>query len=196
MFEVAMRSSPTAVVSDTLPQRGRLLESLQQPEPGLPTAPAEARSSPSEGDLEETHSRMDAISGRWTLFASSRNGRPNEFVTSASSSRTIQHCPFCEGNEKETPEPVLVVAGDAEREGASLDCAKGWGIRVIPNKYPAVDPRIRQLHPRGAVRGGDSAARDAVDRRLGFAALSLSADSGRTRSLYRIAGTFRHAGGS
>lgn len=116
------------------------MESLQQPEPGLPTAPAEARSSPSEGDLEETHSRMDAISGRWTLFASSRNGRPNEFVTSASSSRTIQHCPFCEGNEKETPEPVLVVAGDAEREGASLDCAKGWGIRVIPNKYPAVDP--------------------------------------------------------
>lgn len=135
-----MRSSPTAVVSEVLTERRRLLESLQQPQPSVPTVPAETNASIPHGDLEETHSRMDAISGRWTLFASSRNGRPNEFVTSSSSSRNIYHCPFCEGNEKETPEAVMVVSGDADRNEASLDCAKGWGIRVIPNKYPAVDP--------------------------------------------------------
>ncbi len=140
VFEVAMRSTPSAAVSEVLPERGRHPEPVRSSDSGVSALSTEVRPLDPQGALEETHSRMDAITGRWTLFASNRNGRPNEFVTSSSSSRAIQHCPFCEGNEKETPEPVLVVGGDVEQMEASLDCAKGWGIRVIPNKYPAVDP--------------------------------------------------------
>lgn len=89
-------------------------------------------------NLSRTHSRLDPISGRWTLFAAHRNERPNEYVTHCSPSQTAEGCPFCEGNEEQTPPAVIVIGGD-EMVGNGDEETSRWGIRVIPNKFPAVD---------------------------------------------------------
>jgi UDPglucose--hexose-1-phosphate uridylyltransferase len=65
--------------------------------------------------------RRNIITGDPILFAPERAGRPNAF------GRTDQSlCPFCPGNEKETPPEILRV-GDP------------WRVRVFPNKFPAVE---------------------------------------------------------
>jgi galactose-1-phosphate uridylyltransferase len=93
------------------------------------------------GELHQTHSRMDAITGRWTLFASHRNDRPNEYVTRSAELPSADGCPFCEGNEDQTPDPLLVIGPADESIYAGHEVSGGsWGIRVIPNKFPAVDP--------------------------------------------------------
>lgn len=46
----------------------------------------------------------------------------------------VADCPFCPGNERMTP-PELLALG---RGGAGTDAA-GWRVRVVPNKYPAVE---------------------------------------------------------
>lgn len=89
-------------------------------------------------EVQQTHSRLDPISGRWTLFAAHRNNRPNEYVTHSSSAHSAEGCPFCQGNEEQTPAPVLVI-NDQDEATEANDGNSGWGIRVIPNKFPAVD---------------------------------------------------------
>lgn len=89
-------------------------------------------------EIQQTHSRLDPISGRWTLFAAHRNNRPNEYVTHSSPAHSSEGCPFCEGNEEQTPPPVLVISDSDESTGDG-DSGAAWGIRVIPNKFPAVD---------------------------------------------------------
>jgi UDPglucose--hexose-1-phosphate uridylyltransferase len=42
-------------------------------------------------------------------------------------------CPFCEGNEVHTPPEIL-----AYRSNGSEANSKGWMLRVVPNKYPAL----------------------------------------------------------
>ena len=70
--------------------------------------------------------RQDPLTGRWTIIGSERAGRPNEFVEE-SVRLTAGSCPFCAGNEHETPDAVATYP------------AKGpWQVRVVPNKYPAV----------------------------------------------------------
>lgn len=72
--------------------------------------------------------RKDPVFGRWVIIASERGLRPNEFrVKTAASS-----CPFCPGNEKETPPAILTLPG-AGNDGA-------WRMRVVANKYPALVP--------------------------------------------------------
>ena len=45
-------------------------------------------------------------------------------------------CPFCKGNERETPGSMLVNHyPDSEQ----------WSLRVVPNKYPAVSMKPRSL---------------------------------------------------
>jgi UDPglucose--hexose-1-phosphate uridylyltransferase len=89
-------------------------------------------------DYDRPHSRMDVITGRWTLFANHRGERPNDFVFTATPKMTQEGCPFCKGNEASTPEPVLILPrDDSGVTGEGTD----WGIRVVPNKYPAVGAR-------------------------------------------------------
>lgn len=64
--------------------------------------------------------RRHLITGEPVLFAPERSARPNAFGRDDSSI-----CPFCPGNERETP-PAVQTAGDP------------WRIRVVPNKYAAV----------------------------------------------------------
>lgn len=70
--------------------------------------------------------RQDPLTGRWTIIGSERAGRPNEFFEE-SVRLSAGSCPFCAGNEHETPAPLV-----------SYPASGPWQVRVVPNKYPAV----------------------------------------------------------
>src|SRR5579884_2168424 len=76
--------------------------------------------------------RKDPIVGRWVIIATDRTRRPvavkNEPLAPPGAA-----CPFCEGQEAETPHEIL-----AYRERGTRPDGKGWRVRVVPNKYPAL----------------------------------------------------------
>lgn len=77
--------------------------------------------------------RHDPLSRRWVIIAGERSDRPHEFlVGTPSPSREGDACPFCEGNEADTPPEIL-----AYREGTNAN-ERGWKVRVVPNRYPAL----------------------------------------------------------
>ena len=45
----------------------------------------------------------------------------------------VEHCPFCEGNESETPPEI-----HADRPQGTAANTPGWRLRVVPNKFPAL----------------------------------------------------------
>ena len=76
--------------------------------------------------------RKDPIVGRWVIIAPNRAGRPHEFQLPPG--RRLDHsCPFCEGNEHETPPEIV-----AYRNRGSQPNRPGWRVRVVPNKFPAL----------------------------------------------------------
>ena len=77
--------------------------------------------------------RKDVITGRWVIISSERGKRPNDFKDQRDKKRT-GFCPFCAGNERTTPREVLAYRGD----GASIPDGPGWRLRVVPNKFPAL----------------------------------------------------------
>ena len=72
--------------------------------------------------------RRDPVSGRWTIIASARNERPSDFA-SGKISQSKKNCPFCPGNEEQTPPEIW--------SSRSLK-DNNWKLRVVPNKYPAI----------------------------------------------------------
>lgn len=76
--------------------------------------------------------RSDPIVGRWVIIAVERGARPSDFVAVEPPQQTGP-CPFCPGNESETPPEVY-----AERPAGSRSDAPGWVVRVISNKFPAL----------------------------------------------------------
>ena len=79
--------------------------------------------------------RKDPVLGRWVIIASERARRPDDFrdVCSDDRDKAPAFCPFCEGNESKTPPEIL-----AYREPGSQPNGPGWRLRVVPNKYPAL----------------------------------------------------------
>lgn len=110
--------------------------------------------------------RYDWFSDRWVIFAPQRSHRPHEFSECAESSLSSADCPFCTGNESETPVPVLMLPtldakktpaeepkrkvrssenastknSNADRRRLSSISTPSWKVRVVPNKYPALKP--------------------------------------------------------
>jgi len=76
--------------------------------------------------------RKDPIVGRWVIIATERAKRPKDYGVIPEVSRGGV-CPFCPGNEHQTPPEVL-----AYRPGSSERDKPGWTLRVIPNKFPAL----------------------------------------------------------
>jgi UDPglucose--hexose-1-phosphate uridylyltransferase len=76
--------------------------------------------------------RKDPIVNRWVIIAPDRARRPHEFELPPERRRD-QSCPFCQGNEQETP-PEIVACRDPE----SRPNRPGWRVRVVPNKFPAL----------------------------------------------------------
>ncbi len=77
--------------------------------------------------------RKDPIVGRWVIVAKSRAKRPHDFE-STPHLRRGQFCPFCAGNEDKTPNEIL-----AYRNPGSQRNREGWRVRVVPNKFPALE---------------------------------------------------------
>ncbi|MBU2575386.1 MAG: galactose-1-phosphate uridylyltransferase [Elusimicrobia bacterium] len=91
--------------------------------------------------------RKDPVFGRWVIIASKRSLRPNQFREKAG--KGAHHCPFCPGNEAETPPSIYTLPAEngegteAQRhKGAKAQTSKGanWRLRVVRNKYPALEP--------------------------------------------------------
>ena len=77
--------------------------------------------------------RKDPILGRWIIIAQERSKRPSDFIIDDVQSKG-GFCPLCPGNEKTTPNEVLVYGRSPGMPKNSSD----WKLRVVPNKYPAL----------------------------------------------------------
>ena len=77
--------------------------------------------------------RKDPILGRWIIIARERSKRPTDFVVETAETKG-GFCPLCPGNEKTTPDEVLVYG----REPGMGANSSSWKLRVVPNKYPAL----------------------------------------------------------
>lgn len=73
--------------------------------------------------------RQDPLSGRWVIIAENRAARPDQLATT--SDVGVEECPFCPGHEGLTPEASAVYP--------SRSTTQSWKVRVVPNKYPAVE---------------------------------------------------------
>ncbi len=78
--------------------------------------------------------RKDPITGHWVLLSPKRTGRPTDFAKeSVDATQRSDECPFCPGNEAMTPPEVFAVPITGKGKG------KGWQIRIVPNKFAAVE---------------------------------------------------------
>jgi UDPglucose--hexose-1-phosphate uridylyltransferase len=75
--------------------------------------------------------RRDPLTGKWVIIAPDRYRRPYDYNGESGCSTAIpaeRKCPFCRGNESQTPPASLTLPpGDA------------WQVRVVPNRFPAFE---------------------------------------------------------
>ncbi len=76
--------------------------------------------------------RKDPVVGRWVIISTERSPRPTHFTPSAPT-RNTNPSPFCPGSEDKTPPEVY-----AYRPGSEAPNSPGWQVRVVPNKFPAL----------------------------------------------------------
>jgi UDPglucose--hexose-1-phosphate uridylyltransferase len=107
-----------------------------------------------------TDLRRDAATGRWVAIAPARAGRPG---ASREVEDELESCPFCAGHETRTP-PETLRLGDGPT---------GWGVRVVPNLYPALERQEVVVH-------GPAHRRSLVE--LDDATLDLVAEAWRRRA--------------
>lgn len=71
-------------------------------------------------------------------MAENRAARPQDFESAGrkakGSNGSGRDCPFCEGHEHHTPGEIAAV-----REPNSVIDRTGWRVRVVPNKFPALE---------------------------------------------------------
>ncbi len=75
----------------------------------------------------------DYVRERWVILAPRRGDRPLQFSESLKyrPKGSPDSCPFCPGNEHQTPPEVFVIPNQGGNSS--------WKIRVVPNKYPIVE---------------------------------------------------------
>jgi UDPglucose--hexose-1-phosphate uridylyltransferase len=84
--------------------------------------------------------RRDELTVDQVVLAPGRALRPDTFRTEAAPlPATVASCPFCVGNERETPPEVA-------RNGGGAPDTPGWRVRVVPNKYPIVGDGVAGAH--------------------------------------------------
>ena len=77
--------------------------------------------------------RRNPANGKLTIVAPARASRPAD---APGRDAGATPCPFCTGNEALTPPEV-----DADRADGSVRDGPGWTVRVVPNKFPAIEGR-------------------------------------------------------
>ncbi len=79
--------------------------------------------------------RLNPATGEWVIVAGERRGRPKEQSRPKQRKRLpsrVEGCPFCPGNEAQTP-PAVLERADPVGNGP-------WAVRVFPNRFPALEP--------------------------------------------------------
>jgi UDPglucose--hexose-1-phosphate uridylyltransferase len=91
--------------------------------------------------------RQNPATKEWVIIATERAKRPEELGAGNQpiASSEQDGCPFCPGNEGKTPKEVLSYRSFDTKPGEP-----GWWIRIIPNKFAALEPagdltRIKQV---------------------------------------------------
>jgi len=82
--------------------------------------------------------RQNRATKNWIIIASERARRPDDFRSPEEPRPVPEHdpsCPFCTGNESMTPPEVMAV-----RPPGSAADGPGWSLRVVPNKFAALEP--------------------------------------------------------
>ena len=79
--------------------------------------------------------RRNPINGKLTIVAPGRADRPTD-LHARGAAEAATPCPFCAGNEALTPPEI-----EAWRPAGGAPDTPGWRIRVVPNKYPALEGR-------------------------------------------------------
>jgi UDPglucose--hexose-1-phosphate uridylyltransferase len=99
---------------------------------------------PPEG-TEFAEYRCDPLTGAWVIISKERAQRPHDIEEVAQENLGVA-CPFCKGNEKlATPATATYFLDGSSVTNADPFFVSGrrkrqdWQVRVIPNKYPAVD---------------------------------------------------------
>lgn len=78
--------------------------------------------------------RRDPIVGRWVIISTERNARPHDFTpVPAARPLAASLCPFCPGQERLAPKEIM-----AYRPQPSEPNSPNWTVRVVPNKFPAL----------------------------------------------------------
>lgn len=86
--------------------------------------------------------RKDPIVGRWVIISTERGKRPSDWANEPNI-KGGGFCPFCPGNEDKTPPEIMAIRPiSTERD------IPGWNIRVVPNKFPALQIE-GALQPKG-----------------------------------------------
>jgi len=87
----------------------------------------------------EPELRKNLVTREWVIIAKGRGKRPSDFARKGTSNEQSlpEHdpsCPFCAGNEKNTPPEVYAV------RPTGAPNTGGWQVRVVPNKFAALRP--------------------------------------------------------
>ncbi|MEL7498678.1 MAG: DUF4921 family protein [Planctomycetota bacterium] len=88
--------------------------------------------------------RHDPIDDLWVAMADNRRERPMEFIPVEQIRKQII-CPFCKGNEQETPAAVAAYSDrGTPLNGDDWHTSDQWTCRVVNNKYPSFSTREAQ----------------------------------------------------
>jgi UDPglucose--hexose-1-phosphate uridylyltransferase len=83
--------------------------------------------------------RYDPLNDTWVAISETRTERPNEYPPSGGVI-PLERCPFCLGNERETP-PAIAQYGWDPTDGRLIPADRqDWLVRVVPNRFPAFEP--------------------------------------------------------
>ncbi|HOW43004.1 MAG TPA: galactose-1-phosphate uridylyltransferase [Candidatus Omnitrophota bacterium] len=77
--------------------------------------------------------RRDPIAGRWVIVSTDTPIKPEEYEHEEQHGWRPGACPFCYGNESLTPAEIVAV-----RDNHTPPNSPGWQVRVVPNKFPAL----------------------------------------------------------
>ncbi len=88
-------------------------------------------------DATSSEMRHDWLADRWVIMAPQRSARPNDYVISPPRELDNTNCPFCA--EHQTPTPVQSYSTQSSCGTTS------WNVRVVPNKFPAVNSALKGL---------------------------------------------------
>jgi len=80
--------------------------------------------------------RKHPVTHEWVVIATERGKRPSDFQKGQEQVQRPEYsekCPFCVGNEHQTPPEVLAYRADGTEPNSP-----GWTTRVVSNKFPAL----------------------------------------------------------